>query len=227
MVSAPNVLSALPEITWTNPTGVEIQDQTNNTVVGNSAVITSIVTFAPLLTSQSGIYTCQVSLQSPSLQQPLNISDMVTVSVQSKYWHLYSINAHFTCIMSSIASVPHPTIEVFTMPGSGPYYAGSSLHLTCVAEVNSVVDVPYVLDIVWKKSGVALENDYHISISNITKLGPRNYQSDLDLYPLSTSLDMGVYTCQVEIDSSSAQLFVLRAVHTTSAIVNVHGKFYN
>lgn len=229
MVRTPNVLSALPEITWTSPTGVEICGQTNNTVVGNSSVITSIVTFTPFLTSQSGIYTCQVSFQSPSLLQPLNISDMVTVSVQGKYWHLYSTNSYILHLyyMSSIASVPPPTLEVFTTPGSGPFYAGSSLHLTCVAEVDSAVDVPYMLDFVWKKSGVTLENDYHITISNITKFGPRNYQSDLHLHLLSTSLDMGVYTCQVEIDSSAALMYVLRAVHTTSVTVSVQGKIYN
>lgn len=86
MVRTPSGLSALPEITWSNPTSVEIQGQTNNTVVF------STVTLTPLLTSQSGVYTCQVSVQSPSLLQPLNISDMVTVSVQSKHWYLYSIN---------------------------------------------------------------------------------------------------------------------------------------
>ena len=92
MVRTPSGLSALPEITWSNPTSVEIQGQTNNTVINNSAVVFSTVTLTPLLTSQSGVYTCQVSVQSPSLLQPLNISDMVTVSVQSKHWYLYSIN---------------------------------------------------------------------------------------------------------------------------------------
>ena len=85
MVRTPNVLSALPEITWTNPSAVEILGQVNNTVIGNSVVVTSMVMFNPLLTSQSGVYLCQVSLSSPSLLQPLSISSMVTVSVQSKF----------------------------------------------------------------------------------------------------------------------------------------------
>ena len=85
MVRTPNVLSVLPDITWINPNGVEIHHQVNNTIVGSLIVIMSTVTFTPLLTSQSGIYMCQVSLQSPSLSQPLNMSDMVTVSVQSKF----------------------------------------------------------------------------------------------------------------------------------------------
>ena len=71
MVRVPNVLSELPDMTWANPNGLEIQDQVNNTVLGSQITITSMVTFTPLLISQSGVYRCQVSLQSPSLPQPL------------------------------------------------------------------------------------------------------------------------------------------------------------
>ena len=97
MVRAPNMLSAFPEITWIKPTSVEIEDQVNNTVVGQSIFVTSTITFTPLLTSQSGVYTCQVSLQSPSLPRLLNISDMVTVSIQSMYLigiHIPNMHAH-------------------------------------------------------------------------------------------------------------------------------------
>ena len=83
IVRAPTGLSTLPEITWTNPNGMETHGQVNNTVFGSSVVVTSTVTFIPLLTSQSGVYMCQASLQSPSLLQPLNISATVTVSIQS------------------------------------------------------------------------------------------------------------------------------------------------
>lgn len=83
IVRAPTGLSTLPEITWTNPSGMEIHGQVNNTVVGSSIVVTSTVSFIPLFTSQSGVYMCQASLQSTSLPQPLNISATVTVSIQS------------------------------------------------------------------------------------------------------------------------------------------------
>lgn len=121
------------------------------------------------------------------------------------------------------APVPPPTIEVFTIPQSGPFYAGSSLLLTCRIEVDSAVDVTQTLDIVWIKSGETLENDYHVSTSNVTQLSSRSYQSELDLVPLSTTLDMGLYICQVEIDSAT-QLYVLSTVHSTSVVVNVQGK---
>ena len=83
MVRAPTGLSILPEITWITPSGMEIHGEVNSTVVGGSVVVTSTLTFIPLLTSQSGVYMCQASVQSPSLLQPLNISAIVTVSVQS------------------------------------------------------------------------------------------------------------------------------------------------
>lgn len=129
--------------------------------------------------------------------------------------------------MSSVTSVPPPTIEVLTTPENGPFYAGSSLHITCVVEVDSAVDVPHMLDIVWKKSGETLENDYHILISNVTQLRSLSYQSDLGLQPLSTSLDTGEYTCQVEINLNPSLTYVLSAIHATSEMVNVQGKTYN
>lgn len=127
-------------------------------------------------------------------------------------------------MLSVITSVPPPTIEVFTTPENGPFYAGSSLRLTSVVEVDSAVDIPHMLDIVWKKSGENLENDYHISISNVTQLRSLNFQSDIDLHPLSTSLDTGEYSCQVEIILSPRMTYVLSAIHTTSVTVNIQGK---
>ena len=129
--------------------------------------------------------------------------------------------------MSYVTSVPPPTIEVLTTPENGPFYAGSSLHITCVVEVDSAVDVPHMLDIVWKKSGETLENDYHILISNVTQLRSLSFQSDLGLQPLSTSLDTGEYTCQVEINLNPSLTYVLSDIHATSEMVNVQGKTYN
>ena len=115
---------------------------------------------------------------------------------------------------------------MFTIPRSGPFYAGSSLLLTCRIEVDLAVDVAQTLDIIWIKSDETLENDYHnniISISNVTQFSSRSYQSELDLVPLSTSLDTGLYVCQVEIDSATLS-YVLSTVHSTSVVVNVQGK---
>lgn len=129
--------------------------------------------------------------------------------------------------MSSVTSVPPPTVEALTTPENGPFYAGSSLHITCVVEVDSAIDVPHMLDILWKKSGETLENDYHILISNVTLLRSLSYQSDLGLQPLSTSLDTGEYTCQVEINLNPSLTYILSAIHATSVMVNVQGKTYN
>ena len=119
--------------------------------------------------------------------------------------------------------VPPPTVEVLTDQRSRPFYAGSSLLLICLVEVDSAVDVSQRIDVVWKKSGEALEKDYRIWISNVTQLSSQSYQSDLSLNPLSASLDMGVYTCEVEVDSKPSLLYVLRAIHSTSFTVNVQG----
>ena len=125
--------------------------------------------------------------------------------------------------MPSITSVPPPTIKLLTIPENGPFYAGSSLRLTSVVEVDSAVDIPHMLDIVWKKSGETLGNDYHTSVSNVTQLRSLIFQSDIVLHPLSSSLDMGEYTCHVETILSPHLTFMLSTIHTTSVIINVQG----
>ena len=222
MVRKPDGLSAMPDITWINPDGVEVNSRMNSTHVGSTLVASSTVEFDPLLTSQSGVYTCQVSLSSPSFSLPLSMSAVVTVTVQSK---LYSSHKFVTVLhWCYLVLVPLPTIEIFTTPESGPFYAGSILSMTCIADTDSVVDTPFTVNIVWVKSGEMLSNDYHISISNVTQLSSHVYQESIYLNPLSTTSDTGIYTCQVEIDSSPSLLYVQRAVHSNLEVITVQSK---
>jgi len=83
-VRRPISLSVVPGITWVNPDGIPVSAMVNTTMVGDTTVISAAVQFSPLLVSHGGVYTCEVSLFSPSLLSPLNLSSAVSVTVQSK-----------------------------------------------------------------------------------------------------------------------------------------------
>lgn len=77
----PAALLATPDIKWIDPSVMEI---INSTETGNDTVISVSAQFSPLLASHNGIYTCEMSLISPSLPATLNLSSEARVSVQSK-----------------------------------------------------------------------------------------------------------------------------------------------
>ena len=115
-------------------------------------------------------------------------------------------------------------VEISTVPESGPFYAGSGLSLQCTIQVDSVLDIPYLVDVEWLKSGIVLRSDDRVSISNLTQQSSHLYLASLDLSPLSITLDIGIYTCQVVIDTNPSMLYVQRIAHTDVEAVTPQSK---
>lgn len=120
--------------------------------------------------------------------------------------------------------VPRPMVEVFTVPESGPFYAGSGLSLRCTIEVDSVLDVPYLVNVEWLKSGIMLRSDDRVSISNVTQQSSRLYLARVELSPLSVTSDTGMYTCRVMVDTNPPMLYVQRIVHSDMEAVTPQSK---
>ena len=120
--------------------------------------------------------------------------------------------------------MPQPTVEVSTFPESGPFYAGSGLSLRCTIEIDSVVDVPYIVIIEWLKLGEMLSSNEYVSVSNITQLSSYLYEASVNLSPLSITSDTGIYTCQVTIDPNPPLLYVQMAMHFDTETVSIQSK---
>ena len=125
---------------------------------------------------------------------------------------------------SSSTLVPRPTVEISTVPESGPFYAGSGLSLRCTIEVDSVLDVPYLVNVEWLKSGIMLRNDDRVSISNVTQQSLRLYLASVDLTSLSVTSDTGMYTCRAMVDTNPLMLYVQRIVHFDMEAVTPQSK---
>jgi len=99
-------------------------------------------------------------------------------------------------------------VDVNTIPGSGPFYAGSALSLRCIVEVGVTLDIPYFVTVEWLKSGLTLGSDGRRTISNTTEVSAYVHESTLVLNPLSSQLDTGSYACQVAVGPILSSVFV-------------------
>ena len=127
-----------------------------------------------------------------------------------------------TIVFSFLATlVPRPAVEVSIIPENGPFYAGSSLSLRCTIEIDSAVDIPYLVNVEWLKSGTMLRNDDRVSVSQSSS---HVYLASVDLSPLSITSDTGTYTCQVMVDTNPPLLYVQRIVHSDMESVTPQSK---
>lgn len=121
------------------------------------------------------------------------------------------------------ALVPPPRVEVTKFHTSTPLYAGSALTLRCTAEVNAAVDAAYVTRFMWRKSGRVLSSNNYTSISNVTQLSSNKFEAMLVLNPLSSTLSIGTYTCQVVVSPDMSLPLLQGASQTEMEIVTVQG----
>lgn len=224
VLTKPASLLATPDMAWISPAGTEVTGQVNNTLVGTMTAHSVTVEQDPLLASLSGVYTCQASLQSPALLAPLNLSSIETVTVQRKSLNnpLIICNLLNTPVFS-LCTVPHPRVEVTTLLGSPPFYAGSALTLRCSVQVDVTVDIPYRVTLAWLKSGTPISSNNRTAISNATQMSPYTYESTLGLNPLSSTSDTGTYTCQVEVTAGPAMAHILGSTQRDTESILVQG----
>lgn len=116
-------------------------------------------------------------------------------------------------------------LEITTIPDSGPFYAGSYLMLTCTVEINNaVVDSPVAGTITWLKSGRSLRVDNRTVISDTMQPSTSIFMSTVELTSISLELDTGAYTCEVEINSSPASIYVQGVTQSSVQAISVQGK---
>lgn len=162
-------------------------------VIPSSDPRRSVLTFSPLRLSNGGEYNCSVSVED-FLQAgtPLVATDRAEVipDFLSKLEHtlqasMYTIS---TLILSLSLTVPRPRITV-RASHSPPFYAGTTLNLTCDIPLNDAVDLPVVTNIRWITRGVVPGTP---ASSDSVSLSGRS----IIFSPLNIS-DSAIYRCDV------------------------------
>ena len=95
--------------------------------------------------------------------------------------------------------MPRPQLYLSVLP-SNDVYAGSSIILKCIVEVNSTVDTSLTVHSTWWKSGTLLETSEKIVIQPIMQLSATEYQTTVEINIVSMTLDSGAYTCETSIE---------------------------
>ena len=92
-----------------------------------------------------------------------------------------------------------------TADSAGVPFAGSALNLNCTVAINQYVDVDMNVSIIWRR-GIDILTTHDRYTVETTAITDHLYLSDLQIMPLSGSVDSGEYTCVAEVAAPSADL---------------------
>ena len=121
-------------------------------------------------------------------------------------------------------TVPTPLLSVSVIPLSN-HYAGSSLKVTCSAQLATEIDVPVVVIPAWTKNNMQLPNTTRVS--TIDSGGPGSLMNNhtLSFTTLSGAVDTGEYQCLILLVTSSYSPFVQPSPPVNTTVnVNVLGE---
>ena len=107
--------------------------------------------------------------------------------------------------------VPVPLVDVTRTQVYDNLLAGSTLTIYCDIDIDVNVDTPFNVTTTWTRNDTVL-----VSNSRVTIIGPystdfNGYQSRIEFSTLSSTMDSGVYTCDVSVTSDSDYLYVIDA----------------
>ena len=170
------------------------------------------LTFSPLLTSNGGKYTCNVTINITELNITLTGIGNINITVQSKF-------VHFTlthCLPLTICcTVPSPTVDIETV---GMPYIGSEYILTCIVGVNDGVNTNITISSQWLNSTGPVLTEGTISI-NAERIMDLEHRHNMTFRPLR-SRDKRKYTCTANITQEDSS-FIEHTSVTGSDMIDV------
>ena len=106
--------------------------------------------------------------------------------------------------------------------------AGSTLTIYCDIAIDVNVDTPFNVTSTWTHDNTVLLPNSRMMIIDPYSTSLNEYQSHIEFSTLSSTIDSGVYTCNVSVASDSNYLYVFDAenVDDTTAF-SVIGEYYN
>ena len=125
-------------------------------------------------------------------------------------------------------SVPTPMLSI-ELSGQNYFLAGSELTITCNITVDYTVDTPFIVNTTWTMTNGSVHNILTNTTKRITVLNPfetsfNTYSTQVIFLTFSSSMDSGIYTCNVSIDGDYDSLLNSDEISKTVAII---GKFYD
>ena len=125
-------------------------------------------------------------------------------------------------------SVPTPMLSI-ELSIQNNFFAGSELTITCNIIVDYTVDTPFIVNTTWTMTNGSVHDILTNTTKRITVLSPfetsfNTYSTQVIFSTFSTSMDSGMYTCNVSIDGDYDSLLNSDEISKTVAII---GKFHD
>lgn len=178
-----------PQVIWT-------EDGMEKTMQNTSS---AILTFSKLNTSHGKIYTCQGSLSSPALLDPLIVMKNYPVNITSKLLSPTSLYMH---AFNIFLSVPIPRINI-TLP-QGSLIAGTNLSVICNIVLSTAVVSSVLVNVTWLNGSIPITNDTNrVSISLLSGTKPL-FTSILTISPLTDVDSSNNFLCQASASSDDS-----------------------
>ena len=106
------------------------------------------------------------------------------------------------------------------------HFAGRNLVLTVDIQVDDNTDTPYNVVTTWTRNGNPLSSDERVSVSqNYYISGINVHRTQVNFSTLSSVLDSGTYTCDIELITTSSFAYLADpAMTSVSVTITVSGK---
>ena len=122
--------------------------------------------------------------------------------------------------------VPVPFVNVTRTQVYDDLLAGSTLTIYCDIDIDVNVDTPFNVTTTWTRSNIVLVSNSRVMIIGPYSTDFNQYQSRIEFSTLSSTMDSGVYTCDVSVTSDSDYLYVFDAENENdSTTFNVIGEY--
>ena len=116
------------------------------------------------------------------------------------------------CMFISVPLVvPAPSVVVTRTQVYDNLLAGSTLTIYCDIAIDVNVDTPFNVTTTWTHSNTVLLSNSRVTIIEPYFTDFNGYQSRIEFSTLSSTMDSGVYTCDVSVTSGSDYLYVIDA----------------
>ena len=188
---------------------------TVTTVDNGMAMVTLILD--PVEFNHRGVYICKAEYSVTITNDEESRSVSTNLTVDCKLLQLSIL--HYS--ISSFCIVP-PFDVAISQDYNDPLYTGTNLTITCSITLDSLVDIPVIVNNIWTRNGsVITENtitENLITNSNIS------YTATLEFFPLYSLTDDGEYQCSVALYADVLDDYVANASSSASTSIDVLGK---
>ena len=144
--------------------------------------------------------------------------------IASAFYSYNSFERISSAVFFLIHTVPSPISITLSPSHPSPYFAGSTVTLTCEAMASSLIDTSINVVFSWTRNGEVISDDNRVTITQASSTAT-THQSILTINQLNHELDNGLYQCLAFFEpvSSSQYLSPSGAESTSSLNLSIQG----